>query len=180
MHKQLVVTIAMALIAQNGKTTTLEVKNEAHLQNSNDPSFQLTQNEVSTFMSEMFREANGEVSREFTGTFYEYSMTPAATAGIATVAPVHKTHFAATSSTSGTRNAPADAADNLGSVDTNNDADGELYVAFEVQNPDGAYLFDTKNPYAARAGYKKVVPSAVHENIRFMQLKNYLNKYVTA
>jgi hypothetical protein len=184
--KQLVLQVAMALIAANSKTTTLDVKNECHRQNSNDPNFSLTQQEVSQFMSEMYREANGEVTREFQGQYYEYSMTPAAVAGMNTGAPVTKTTAVKTSTpktsnSTGTRAPGAAAATSLGKVvDNDVDTNGDKYVAYDVNNTDEAYLFDTTNPLEARAGFKVVVADAVHENIRMMQFKHYNTKYAGA
>jgi hypothetical protein len=179
--KQLVLQVAMALIAANGKTTTLDVKNECHRQNSNDPSFSLTQQEVSQFMSEMYREANGEITREFQGQYYEYSMTPAAVAGMNQGAPVTVTKTTTapkTSNSTGTRAPGAAAATSLGKVGNNDvNTNGDKYVAYDVNNPDEAYLFDTTNPLAARAGFKVVVGTAVHEDIRMMQFKHYTSKY---
>lgn len=181
--KQLVLAIALALIQTNGKTTTLEVKNEAHKQNSNDIDFDLGQNEVSLYMGEMYKEMAGDLSRDLVaGGFYEYSMTPvfAVTNGGGYGAfgqPIKN----AISSANGfdKRNAPTDAADCLGTVAFEGEnQNGDNYVAYEKSNPDGALIFDTTNPYAARAGFKQNVTVA-HDDIRMMQLKNFISKYQT-
>lgn len=179
--KQLVIQIAMALIAENGKTTTLEVKNKAHEQNSTDPSFSLTQGEVSQFMSEMYREANGDISRDFNSNgpgFYEYSMTPAAVPGMNLgTGSVKSTTTSPGIKPRSVHNVPVC----LGSVDNlNGSEDTNLYVAFESTNPDSAFLFDTTDRFEARAGYKTVVTNYNHDNIRMMRLKHYQTKYVTA
>lgn len=180
--KQLIIDLANELIKANGKTTTLEVKNEAHSRNNLNPvpGFELTQQEVSTVMAEMYREAKGEISREMTfgsgQNFYEYSLSTPDTGIVATGSPIHSA-VPSSKPVAAAKAAKVQPADALGSALGYLDADsleneGKKYVAYDAFDTKNAFLFETTDKYAARAGFK-TLSSTEHNNIRMAQLKNY-------
>lgn len=79
--KSNILSIAIILMDRYGKTSTKEVKDALHRLFQNDPTFQLTQKEVSETMEELYLEQSWErVLTTLTGTrisYYEYSLPQA-------------------------------------------------------------------------------------------------------
>lgn len=81
--KQLVLDTALRLMQVNGHVSTLEVKNLIHTE-KNDPSFVLTQKEVSNLMKQLASEENWQAVLNSTNPnarYFEYSLPFAAASG---------------------------------------------------------------------------------------------------
>lgn len=77
--KKHILAIAFVLIERNGKTSNKEIKDALHRVFANDPTFQLSQTEVSTCMDELYN-AMGlrrEINKTIPGiTYFDYSIDP--------------------------------------------------------------------------------------------------------
>ena len=194
--KELVLEVLAELINKNGKTTTLEVKNEAHARNNAAGGTlfaELRQSEVSQIISDFYRDQDDENFPGFDPDaitlernlfdagnglkYFEYyfeSVNSASNVPFLSGTPA----LASVAQTNGTRQPAAQPAVAIGLVSAvdKTAVDKNLYVAFVAGNPADAILYDTSNKYAARAGLKKD-KSAVHETVRMMKLKRFENKY---
>lgn len=84
--KQQIYLMAQLLMLRNTRVSTLECKNAMHGAFSSDPTYSLTQKEVSSAMAELYAEHGWH--RELNTTvasvaFYEYSMQPVAAVAVA-------------------------------------------------------------------------------------------------
>ena len=180
--KDFIKLVMLALIAENGSATTLEIKNAVHEKNRENPipGFELTQAETSQFVSEIYREAAGEITRDMhPAHYYVYSSTPAVVAGTNFGVGNVSTKKAPKIKTAGSRNPLYQPAaligSNLPAYNSKGD-EGLRYVAFDATNKSNVALFDTTNKYEARAGFKLFSPSVFHDDIRMMQLKNFVSR----
>lgn len=159
--KQIIYSVAVLLMAQNGKTSNLEVKNEARKQNASNPNFHLTQKDVSAFMTELADEHDWEVDYDTSGPheFRVFSIKSDAGNSIGTIVA----SLPASSST-------------IGDLD---ESDGET-VCYVSSNP--KQFVQGRDRATARrevyARYRSLNPGMVWDDINTCTTKFFNKKYL--
>lgn len=187
--KQLVLNMAQILMLRNGSTTTLEVKNalyDVFLGQGNpnrphapvDSTFQLSQNEVSGYMNELYTENNWDrVMQSSPVSHYSYS-DPALTA----VTPATSSATpAATSPASSPATSPATTTATPNALTALDAKDGAI-VAYIAGQPEKRVQSATHKD-ARKLCFQTFNPTEiglVYDDIRRCSVDYYNKKYVTA